>query len=194
MNPRDVSNQKQLFIDDRFIAESDHVKLTISPPVKTGIVLDTDKPWDKGVYRAYYQCYEVGKEGKFGAMHFCLATSTDGICWKKPQLGLVEFNGSKNNNILPGLGGHVFIDPKASMDKRYKYITEIKNWGDKDTGGVWLAYSADGLTWTFNKHRQLPFGCDTWNIVIYDTRIDKYVAYLRSWRKDPVLREIARVE
>ena len=30
----------------------------------------------------------------------CYAESKDGIHWKKPELGLVEFNGSKANNIV----------------------------------------------------------------------------------------------
>ena len=30
----------------------------------------------------------------------CYATSTDGINWEKPNLGLVEYNGNKNNNIV----------------------------------------------------------------------------------------------
>ncbi len=30
----------------------------------------------------------------------CYATSTDGVEWVKPDLGLVEFNGSKHNNIV----------------------------------------------------------------------------------------------
>ena len=31
----------------------------------------------------------------------CYAVSSDGVNWEKPELGLVEFNGSKRNNILP---------------------------------------------------------------------------------------------
>ena len=30
----------------------------------------------------------------------CYATSSDGVHWEKPDLGLVEFNGSKHNNIV----------------------------------------------------------------------------------------------
>ena len=31
----------------------------------------------------------------------CLATSEDGVHWERPSLGLVEFDGSTDNNILP---------------------------------------------------------------------------------------------
>jgi hypothetical protein len=33
-------------------------------------------------------------------MAICYATSKDGITWVKPELGLVEYEGSKANNIL----------------------------------------------------------------------------------------------
>src|SRR5262245_27056308 len=32
--------------------------------------------------------------------YLCYATSKDGITWEKPDLGLVEFGGSKKNNII----------------------------------------------------------------------------------------------
>ena len=53
----------------------------------------------------------------------CYATSTDGITWTKPDLGLVTYQGSKKNNIVVGHGAAgyrigqdgmmVFIDPNA---------------------------------------------------------------------------------
>jgi hypothetical protein len=33
-------------------------------------------------------------------MGVCYATSKDGIVWEKPELGIVEFDGSKRNNIV----------------------------------------------------------------------------------------------
>lgn len=39
----------------------------------------------------------------------CYAESRDGLKWEKPKLGLFEFNGSKENNIiLTGTGTHCF--------------------------------------------------------------------------------------
>jgi len=34
---------------------------------------------------------------------YCYATSKDGVTWVKPKLGLVEFNGSKDNNIIDSM-------------------------------------------------------------------------------------------
>ena len=205
----DVGSRKQLFIDKKFIAKARRIKLTVNPPVPGGVAIDTDKPWDGGYidsasvlkdatgkYRAYYACTAPGKNGNIGRGSYCLATSADGIKWEKPNLGLVEFEGSKNNNILSViLRGHVFLDPKAEPDKRYKHVTGERYWGEK-RGGMWVAYSADGINWKFNEAGpRFPFSCDTFNIAMYDPRIDKYIAYLRMQKKEEGrLRQVGRVE
>ena len=35
----------------------------------------------------------------------CLAKSRDGYTWEKPDLGLIEYRGSKSNNLVDMLGG-----------------------------------------------------------------------------------------
>jgi hypothetical protein len=63
--------------------------------------------------------------------HICYAESTDAVHWDLPKLGLYEYAGSKDNNIvfrgdLDGSargfhGGSVFVDP-SSENERYKMI------------------------------------------------------------------------
>jgi len=52
----------------------------------------------------------------------CYAESDDGIHWIKPNLGLYEFHGSKNNNIVwDGIGTHCFVvfkDENPSLSTR----------------------------------------------------------------------------
>ena len=36
----------------------------------------------------------------------CLATSQDGRTWARPNLGLVEYNGATDNNLVDLVGGH----------------------------------------------------------------------------------------
>ena len=85
----------------------------------------------------------------------CLARSKDGRRWEKPNLGLVEFHGSKRNNLVDmGEDMHVqacivFHEPDAvDPDKRFKMAFESRKYG----GRVGVAYSADGLTWKESSH------------------------------------------
>ena len=64
-----------------------------------------------------------------GPSHTCLATSTDGLSWDKPELGIVDYEGSRANNILePPLAGSAasvkgwFIDPREA-DPARRYTT-----------------------------------------------------------------------
>ncbi len=92
---------------------------------------------------------EVGYERR----NFCIcyATSPDGIAWEKPELGLVEFNGSKKNNIvaLPGRMPfstwavlHDAEDPDPG--RRFKAAYGVRGEGGD---GFCVAFSPDGLRW-----------------------------------------------
>ena len=62
----------------------------------------------------------------------CYAESDDGLTWTKPNLGLFEFNGNPNNNIIWDLhGACVFRDDEASdPQKRYKMIGFCRRYRD----------------------------------------------------------------
>ena len=80
-------------------------------------------------------------------MGLCYATSKDGIHWEKPELGIVDFHGSKKNNIVlrgeHGIG--VLEDPhETDPQKRYKAIKPFKH-----RTQVW--FWPDGLNWTEQK-------------------------------------------
>ncbi|PYV18053.1 MAG: hypothetical protein DMG07_04715 [Acidobacteria bacterium] len=197
-----VGDRKQLFIDRRFIESTDNVTLRVNPPVKAGIVLDNEHPWeagwvgggsvvdDGGTYRMWYRTMEEGRDGKLGATRTGYATSTDGLHWTKPSLGLVEFQGSRANNLIDAPSGSVFLDPKAPPEQRFKMVVHAHQ-DDLTRAGLYIRYSADGLHWTLHDVRLFPFACDTDNQAFYDERIGKYVAYFRVW--DP-WRKVGRIE
>ena len=200
--PIDVGTRKQLFIDQRFIDQSDGVVLHVNPPTTHGPVLKGEGPWEGGWIRAtgsliqegdllklWYGANAASEEGKIGEDCFCYATSADGIRWDRPDLGIVEYAGSKKNNIIAARGGCVFLDERAPVDHRYRLLRTIP--GGPDEGGLGIATSPDGIHWTDDVQRVLPFTPDTNNQVFYDPRIGRYVAYLRSWAP---LRKVARVE
>ena len=129
-------------------------------------------------------------------MAICHATSPDGLTWVKPELGLVEYDGSKANNILWRGGGDTWAlqagphgagilkdlrDPDPT--RRYKAFlkSEILS----------VAFSADGIHW------QPPIACpeansagDTHNNAFWAPTLGRYVGITRQWSK-PFGRQVA---
>lgn len=114
----------------------------------------------------------------------CYAESSDGVNWIKPNLGITEWNGSTKNNII----GHylhgtsvLFDEQETDLSKKYKMFTKI----DYGNGIHYMAvaFSEDGVH--FDDLIELPdFNPrgDTYNSVIYDPYLSKYVLVTREWR------------
>ena len=81
----------------------------------------------------------------------CLARSRDGYTWERPRLGLVEYRGSRRNNLVDMLGGEhsivacvVYHDPgDPDPERRFKAVIEVKGRGQQ----FGALFSADGLRW-----------------------------------------------
>ena len=73
------------------------------------------------------------------------ATSQDGIHWEKPNLGVVHFNGSGQNNIVGDFhGASVLLDAEEpDAQKRYQAIGFIRRFE-----AVMLRHSPDGIHWS----------------------------------------------
>ena len=109
-------------------------------------------------------------------MGLCYGFSTDGIHWEKPELGLVEFDGSKQNNIIMRRvnGAGVFKD-KHETDpmRRYKifFCGEPK---------MTVAFSPDGLHWD----EPIPIpeidAHGTHPNAFWAESLDKYVGFTRQ--------------
>jgi len=203
--PVNVGSAKQLFIDDWLIASRQGVRLTMNPPVKTGERnLVPDKPWeghrlcaynsvfeDQGIFKMYYDA--IDNEGH---RWLCLALSTDGIHWRKPSLGVVDYKGSPDNNIVfpPQAKSHepgcVFIDsnPDCPPEQRYKMVASYEGPGGF---GTYVCYSGDGLRWKPLSDKPSFRPSDTGNVAFWDERIGGYVAYVRMWNP---MRTVGRCE
>ncbi|MCE5341317.1 MAG: hypothetical protein LLF92_09375 [Planctomycetaceae bacterium] len=205
-----IENSRQLFIDDYLIEKSSGVSFGINPPIKTyEKCVIAEKPWedvmvgpygtvmdDSGDYRMWYESYSKAEDGK--ALGFlCYAQSKDGKNWEKPKIGKIPFNDSVENNIVfphPGKlyhGGTVFKDLTADDAHRYKLVYAIG--GD----GLFGAYSPDGINWSTYDTHLLKHQCDTQNVCFWDSRIKKYVAYVRHnvpIRNPNVIRTVGRSE
>jgi len=209
----EVGNRRQVFIDGRFLASSKNVELVVHPPRKTGEHnLVADRPWEGSGPGTYSTVMYVG-----GVYHLwypsrggiCYARSRDGITWEKPNLGLTSYKGTRENNIVLGHGaggiekvrseGVVFYDPTAPKDQRFRYATRISE-ELKDTV---VFSSPDGIHWRLTHEKVLTFThpenrqhLDSQNIIFWDDRINKYVAYMRRNQFQPGFRgrSVARSE
>ncbi|MBM3935372.1 MAG: hypothetical protein FJ319_13955, partial [SAR202 cluster bacterium] len=81
-------------------------------------VLEGDKPWERGFAQIIGNCVNYDSEDRIYKMWYdtykvtggliAYATSQDGLHWEKPDLGIVEVAGSRDNNIvLPGRNANV---------------------------------------------------------------------------------------
>jgi hypothetical protein len=93
------------------------------------------------------QRQEKYSPGRGREMGICYATSKDGIKWEKPELGLVEYEGSKANNInLRGIAGDTHNNAFWNSELK-KYIGITRTWGKKGRE-VTRIESLDFKKWT----------------------------------------------
>ncbi len=199
-SPIDIGSQRQLLVDDYLIDRmSGEVELRLHHPVEHEVVFIHDQPWegsysgyntlfqDGDIYRMYYRAADwpgLGKQEPI-AMSVCLAESRDGIHWVRPELGLVEFKGSKKNNILfSGQAANTFVpfkdtNPEAKPEERYKALAVLNN-----PTGLYAFASPDGVHW--RKMSDAPVitrgKFDSQNVAFWDGVRQRYVAFYREIR------------
>lgn len=191
-----IKEEKILFSEDFFNVENRkewEVRYDNSYP---NVFYDTNI----NKYRIYYSTFTKDEESSNYSLEerknknytpkasrivsLCYAESDDGINWIKPNLGLTEWNGSKENNIIGHYlhGTSVLFDiHEKDPEKKYKMFTKI----DYGNGIHFIAvcFSSDGIK--FDNFIELPgFNprADTHNSVIFDEQLNKYVLITRSWR------------
>ena len=200
-----IGQTRQLFIDDALIDSCiGRAELRLHHPVRRGIALTHDAPWegngcgyhtvfkDGEIYRMYYKAWQIGTGGKVtNPVVICYAHSTDGINWEKPSLGLVEFDGSKENNIIleqiNGYGCHdfsPFIDERPGVARKHKYKAVGFVRGLQERKGLYGLVSADAIHWERVQEDFIitdeGWVFDTQNIVFWSEMEQSYVMYYRK--------------
>ena len=132
-DPIDIGNDRQLFVDDFWVDSTDGASRRLHPPTARETAIGIDKPWerggvsylntfpDEGKYRGWYRCDPVGFRGSDASSFTAYAESDDGIHWRKPHQGVLEFEGSKDNNLVwmgPGINLAPFRDDNPSREGR----------------------------------------------------------------------------
>lgn len=149
-----IGQQQELLIDDYRIEAASGLERVVHPGTKTGPVLTPTEPWESNMVQIYgsafwdpsYGKYRMYYAGIASGWRMLYAESDDGITWEKPELGLVEYQGSTANNIVlaPGGSGGVIYDPHdPDPNRRYKMMT-LPN----PPRTYQAFFSPDGFTWT----------------------------------------------
>lgn len=112
------------------------------------------------------------------------AESDDGINWVKPNLGFVEFEGSRDNNMLFRFahGTGVFLDEdETDPRKRYKMVTKVEYPGKKNYMAV--NFSEDGVHWgEMIKWPRWNPPADSHNLPFRDKQDGLFKVVTRIWK------------
>ena len=214
----DIGSRRELFVDEQLIERlTGEARLRLHEPKPEPETFVTDAPWegsgsgyvnlfqDGDRYRMYYKGVQIDPFSEYdkkrdksylAAVPLCYAESDDGIHWRRPNLGLNAFEGSKENNIvmlngmIPGIdldagAAAVFKDgnPAAPADARYKAIVHSRS----PKRGLLVLKSPDGLRWSL-LHPEVVItegAFDSQNLAFWDPTIGKYRAYWRYFSRDP---------
>ena len=210
-NPIDIADQRELFVDDYLIDRLRGARRTLHRPVARELSLERTKPWegnasnyttvfqDGDLYRMYYRgthiVYTQGKRENAHREVVCYAESSDGIHWTRPDLGIVEFDGSKKNNIIwDGIGSHNFTpfldtNPGSSANAKYKAMGRGKSRDPNDKRGIghglYIFESADGIHWKLTREDAVitEGAFDSQNLAFWDSLRGEYRAYARDFRE-----------
>jgi hypothetical protein len=199
--PELIGTRREVFWDDHLIDTGrTTAQLRLHQPQPREVVLVHDEPWegdgcdyhcilkDGDLYRLYYLGWETLDPDvtvhKTGQRVVAYAESTDGLHWTKPKLGLCEFEGSTDNNIILDHNTtrfdnfSVFKDanPACPPDEIYKGVARE----GKDRS-LWAFTSPDGIqfrrAWPLTDKGKF----DTLNIALWDRHNSEYLCYLRDF-------------
>ncbi len=195
------SDREVMWDMGRIAALGGGAALRLHSPQLREVSLVHDAPWEGNVccyttvfrdetnFKMYYRGASYNMPGRTNHQVVCYAESDDGVVWRKPNLGICEFNGSKANNIIlkddVKEAAHNFspffdTNPACKPNARYKAVAGLG-------GGLFGLVSLDGVHW--RKIRSKPIitkgAFDSQNIVFWDKARKSYVAYYRTFWKGP---------
>ena len=167
--PIDIDVGRQLFVDDWLILrtngtvtyhQAQHARVVLEPTaqerrnqsgyarvVTHGRTIGSARPYSGGVawddvyhrYVMHYRCAYMYGAGGTG----CVATSTDGVRWVRPQLGVSRTNAI--SALHPTDSFTTALDPtEEDPSRRWKLVAQPTS----REGNLSLFPSSDGLYWT----------------------------------------------
>ena len=210
-DPVDIGSHRELFVDNHVIEKiSGDARLALQQPEPQKVALVTGKPWEgntcayytvfadtnaagENILRMYYRGsnYNHDTRSQTHRQVTCYAESQDGIHWTKPNLGLYEFEGSKENNIVwDGAGTGSFTpfkdtNPACPATARYKALGQVHRTGKPYYAAqgemtVFSYKSPDGIHWTISDGPLITKGdFDSQNTAFWDPHAGLYREFHR---------------
>ncbi len=200
--PLNIGTRLEIFADDFLIEKMEgEISQNVHQPKPEDVVFSADATWegntsgyytlfrDDDLIRMIYRGWAHQPQPPVKARHrefTCYAESKDGLNFTKPKLGLVEWEGSKENNIiLDDKSAHNFAafkdeNPDCPPEARYKGIG-----GEKKEGGLFVYQSPDAIHWTKMAEKAVisDGAFDSQNLAFWDSNAKIYRAYYRIFSK-----------
>ena len=189
----DIGSRRELFVDHLLIEKLDGVWLKLHEPKLTPLVPGTPSGHyatvlkEDDLYRRYDRGGVAEHDGDVSETTRYWE-SRDGIHWTKPDLGLYELNGSRNNNVIQANtrwfahNFSPFLDrrPEVEKDKRFKALAGVHK-----GGGLCAFVSGDAIRWRKLKDEPVitstGFAFDSQNVSFWSESEQCYVCYFRTW-------------
>ena len=195
----ELGDRRELFVDDYLIERLHGVELRLNKPVPRNVAIDHDAPWegntsayhtvfqDGKLFRAYYRGSHYDPSGNHYRPVVCYAESRDGVEWYRPELGLVNYQGSTRNNIVwDGIGAHNFApfrdrNPDCREGEEYKALGSALARTTEEQA-LYAFKSADGVHWSLLSEKPVitEGAFDSLNLAFYDPLRGCYVDYHRD--------------
>lgn len=225
----EIGNRKQIFVDDWIVEDVWQAPRKIHHPRKhpANPLLVPDRPWEVrtaalygsvvpapgGGYRMWYTTFgrqpRSGEEVTSHTYRVCYAESDDGIEWRKPEVGLWEWRGSSENNLvlceemvaedgrpMTDLSGtqsfSLLMEPGPAADDGLLHAVTKAVPPDapqgppggislRRKGGICHIISEDGLRWRPHPKKYLLVAghSDTPNNIHWNPTLGKYICFLR---------------
>lgn len=128
-------------------------------------------------------------DGRSSRYAIAYAESDDGLNWHAPHLGLFDWQGSKQNNIVirgprnaRASGPQLLLTLPEKAKRGFQYVMTYRTGGaGKDLDGIRLIGSHDGIHWdTENDVLLKHIHSDTLNSIVYDADRDRYFMTCRA--------------
>ncbi|MBE6704999.1 MAG: hypothetical protein E7583_07025 [Ruminococcaceae bacterium] len=201
-----IGKERECFFDEYLI---DTMRTTaesvVHTPIRRETVMLHDAPWegcgcdyhnffyDKeyGKYRMYYLGWKTDEMGNIsGKILPCYAESTNGLVWEKCRLGIADFEGSSDNNILLDQSVDNFMvfkdeNPDCKNGEEYKCVLQAVDKREDGSSRQYLKcmFSSDGIHFTDGYEISDCGTFDSLNVAFWDGYVKKYRCYFRGFHK-----------